>query len=638
MGDFFLRQERARRNTKRLVLMFALAVILIIAAVNTLVLFTLGTGLPPEEQRSTLYASTLITVAVIGLGSLFKIVSLRQGGRAVAESLGAVPIDPSTSDYRRRRLLNTVEEMAIASGTPMPAVYVLEEEEGINAFAAGYTPNDAAVAVTRGALERLNRDELQGVIAHEFSHILNGDMRLNIRLIGLLAGILAIAAIGRALVQGASRRRGSGRRPGGILLVMMFGLALWLIGTIGLFFGRLIKAAVSRQREYLADASAVQFTRQPKGLLGALLKIAGAPTQARLSEAKSEEVSHMLFADGFSLRGLFATHPPLAARIQALDPTLDPARIREIAANLANRSGSWDEFSALDFADTSALAEPSRFADTVPAEAISERVGRIDGIGLAQARALLARLPLPTREAAHQPERAALLLAAMIIRHSDQQVQPQLKAILSEQLGARPQELSVIEEALSLLHPLQYFAVATIAIGAISRLPPARIEALIKTLDRLIQADEQMTLFEYCLARLIGHSLAERLSPQEAQPFGRASLHARKEAAQTLLSVLAAHGHSSPEAARHAFQVGAAIAFGHEPLVFAAPANWREALDRALPALDDLRPEAKETLLQALSAVVAHDGLLSPAEAELLRTVAALMHLPVPPLLSPAGA
>lgn len=228
----------------------------------------------------------------------------------MAESLGAVPVDPSTSDGRRRRLLNVVEEMAIASGTSVPAVYVLEEEEGINAFAAGYTPSDAAVAVTRGALERLNRDELQGVIAHEFSHIVNGDMRLNIRLMGLLAGILAIATIGRILVEGTLRSSRSNRRGGGgVLLIVVFGAMLWLIGSIGLLFGRLIKAGVSRQREYLADASAVQYTRQPIGILGALLKSAGAPQQARISRIEGEQVSHMLFGDGFGLRGLFATHP-----------------------------------------------------------------------------------------------------------------------------------------------------------------------------------------------------------------------------------------------------------------------------------------------------------------------------------------
>jgi Zn-dependent protease with chaperone function len=639
MGDFFARQARARKQTRLLVLLFLAAVILIIAAVDVLVLVTLGGDLHPSEQRPLLIWSSLLTAGVIGFASLIKIVGLRSGGRAVAESLGAVPVDPSTTDHRRRRLLNVVEEMAIASGTSVPAVYVLEEEEGINAFAAGYAPSDAAVAVTRGALERLNRDELQGVIAHEFSHIVNGDMRLNVRLIGLLAGILAIAAIGRMLVEGVLRGSRSNRRGGGagVLAILTFGALLWLIGWIGLFFGRLIKAGVSRQREYLADASAVQFTRQPSGILGALLKIAGLPQQARLAHSQGEEVSHMLFGDGFGLRGLLATHPPLEARIRAIDPGFHPARIREVLKGFAAAQGPWDERPALGFSETSVLTAPDTAAadQSIPAEGITERVGRIDALALAQAQALLAQIPLPVREAVRQPERAALLLAALIVRRSDRQARPRLDALLAQDLGAAPEEIARIDELVGLLHPFQELPVAAIALGALGRLPQGRIHALIATLDRLILADERVDLFEYCLARLAVRELAERLDPQRTRTFGNAKLGERKTAVRTLLAVLAAHGHHSPELARRAFQAGAAIALGDEPLAYAPPDDWAAALDDALPALDDLRPEAKATLLEALTTVAAHDDRLTLAEAELLRALAAVLHLPMPPLLRP---
>ncbi len=259
-----------------------------------------------------LYA-TLGTLAVVICGSLYQTAALAKGGSAVAESLGGRPIGVDTTDPDERRLRNVVEEMALASGVPVPSVYVLEDE-GINAFAAGHTPEDAAVAVTHGCMVLLNRDELQGIIGHEFSHILNGDMRLNIRLMGILFGILCLAVIGRLLLYPGGRS-GRDKNP-----VMLLGIALIVIGAIGVFFGRLIQAALSRQRELLADASSVQFTRNPAGLSGALQKIGLAGS--RIASPHAGEASHMFFENGLSIPflSMLATHPPLGERIRAIDP------------------------------------------------------------------------------------------------------------------------------------------------------------------------------------------------------------------------------------------------------------------------------------------------------------------------------
>ncbi|MGH3738724.1 MAG: M48 family metallopeptidase, partial [Micromonosporaceae bacterium] len=323
--DYFERQRQVRRLSQRLVLLFALAVLGIVVAVNLAVVvgFQLY-SLPGPQLWSLVAVVSAVTLAVIGACSLVRMLLLRGGGGGkVAQQLGGVRVPEDTTDPALRRLRNVVEEMAIASGVSVPEVYVLEHEPGINAFAAGWSPADAAVAVTRGALQTLNRDELQGVIAHEFSHVVNGDMRLNIRLIGVLFGILALAVVGRFLLYGS---RGRGKSAGAIMLLA---LALFAAGYVGVFFGRLIKSAVSRQREYLADASAVQFTRQTRGLVGALKKIGGIPTGSTLRNGKVEDVSHMLFGDGLKLASMFATHPPLPERIKVLDPTFDP---RELAA------------------------------------------------------------------------------------------------------------------------------------------------------------------------------------------------------------------------------------------------------------------------------------------------------------------
>ena len=319
--NFFEHQAAARRGSGRLVLLFGLAVAGIVLAVDLATLLVTGSW-------GATAAATVATLLVIGLGSLYRIASLRGGGAVVAAQMGGTFVPEDTRDPSLRRLRNVVEEIAIASGVPVPKLFVMEQEPGINAFAAGYSPSDAAVAVTRGALDRLNRDELQGVIAHEFAHVLNGDMRLNIRLIGLLFGILMLSLIGqRILIYG---RLGRSRDGAPVLVAALVAMA---VGAIGVFFGRMIKAGVSRQRELLADASAVQFTRQTRGLAGALKKIGGLDAGSKLQDkADAEEVSHMLFGQGTAFSGLFATHPPLVERIRRLEPTFDARQLQQLEA------------------------------------------------------------------------------------------------------------------------------------------------------------------------------------------------------------------------------------------------------------------------------------------------------------------
>src|SRR3569833_2160121 len=339
--DFFERQEKARRNTKALVVNFVAGVAMLILVVYLVIATAFGAaGLHHRSHYYRYYDSdtqleaqyhplwnpklfigvAIGTLAVIGIGSGFKTLELAQGGSAVSSMMGGREICPNTTDLDERKLLNVVEEMALASGVPVPGVYVMDNEQGINAFAAGHTTSDATVTVTRGCMKLLTRDELQGVIAHEFSHILNGDMRLNLRLLGIIFGILCLAVIGRVLLYARSSNSRD-RNP-----LPFVGLALLAIGYVGVFFGRLIQAAVSRQREFLADASAVQFTRNPLCLAGALKKIGGLGEEgSRVRAAHSEEVSHMFFGNGMPtpLFGLLATHPPLEERIRAIEPNFD---------------------------------------------------------------------------------------------------------------------------------------------------------------------------------------------------------------------------------------------------------------------------------------------------------------------------
>ena len=343
--NFFSRQDETRRLSRRLVVLFTIAVIAVVVAVD-LVVLTVVSSVQPDAQgvavpdgywmrshAGVAFVTTLSVLAIIGLSSLYKIVVLSGGGGVVAKSLGGVRVSADTSDPLQRRLLNVVEEMSIASGVPMPEVYLLEQESGINAFAAGHNTSNAAIAVTRGTLVTLNRAELQGVIAHEFSHILNGDMQLNIRLMGLLFGLLVIALIARTVLRFSPRGGGSNKKGGGAAAILIAAVAVLAIGYVVLFFGRLIQAAVSRSRESLADASAVQFTRDPSGLRGALVKIGALAGGSTIGNPEVEEVAHMLFAPG--VERFFATHPPLLSRLKAIDPRFDKSEFAAMSQRLS---------------------------------------------------------------------------------------------------------------------------------------------------------------------------------------------------------------------------------------------------------------------------------------------------------------
>ncbi|MGC2166174.1 MAG: M48 family metallopeptidase, partial [Gallionella sp.] len=347
--NFFEAQARAKRQTGWLLLLFALAVAGLVVLTNLLVMAVIFFNRDIGSYTQLTFWQrfdwglfgivSIASIAVILLGSTYKMLSLKGGGSVVAELLGGRLVPHNTDDPALRRLINVIEEMAIASGTPPPPVYLLDDM-GINAFAAGLTPYNAVIGVTRGAITYLSRDELQGVIAHEFSHIFNGDMRMNIHLMGVLHGILLIGLAGYYLLRvtrftTSSRSRGGGNA---VIIVLVLGVGLLVIGYVGFFFGQWIKATVSRQREFLADASAVQFTRNRHGIAGALIKIGGATWGSRLESPSARQYCHAYFSDGVGgfLDGLFATHPPLEHRIKRIDPRWDgkfvAPKVEEVAA------------------------------------------------------------------------------------------------------------------------------------------------------------------------------------------------------------------------------------------------------------------------------------------------------------------
>jgi Zn-dependent protease with chaperone function len=642
MATFFEHQDRARRNTKLLVLLMALGVVamaLAIYAVLIVVEQKLGArhGMTyPLLQPELLLGTVLGTAVVVGMASGVRMLSLRGGGTQIAEMMGGRLVSGSPRDVLEKRLVNVVEEMAIASGVPVPQVFVLESEQGINAFAAGFTLDDASIAVTRGCLEKLTRDELQGVIAHEFSHVLNGDMRLNIRLMGIVFGIVCIGLLGRIMLRAASstpyassRRSRNDNSPGAVLLVL--GLAMVLIGVFGELFGKLIKAAVSRQREFLADASAVQFTRNPQGIAGALKKIGGFGPGASIAASHAEEASHFFFGDikrhlwGGSL---LATHPPLAERITRIEPSFH-GEFPQVGEGVAEP----DDLPVRGLASSALAAAAGHTA--APAQ-VAARVGLPDDVAQQQALRLIRDVPAELRERVRSPFSACAAVFALLLS-DDAGVQARQRERVAKL--ASPQLASETLRVLPAVAPLdkrRRLSLCELLAPALRELSREQRAAFTRTVQALIEADDAISIFEL----VVGETLRERLS-NEHSPAARArvrhkSLKSLQSELQILLSLLAHAGASDAAAAAGAFDAAKA----RLPDLEAALIPYGERLVGALPsALSELRacsPQLCARIVDACAYAVLADRRVTEDEATLLSAACSALGCPLPPFAEAA--
>jgi len=666
--DFFEAQERARKRTNRLVFFFVFAVmgtVLAGYAASWLLLNNLGAdqGYTRESSSRRIYRPaaplrpifdpklflmvTGGTLAVVGFASLFKWFQMRAGGSAIAEMVGGRAVDLKTTDLRERRLLNVVEEMSIASGIPMPAVYVLEDEPGLNAFAAGLTTSDAAVAVTRGTLDKLTRDELQGVIAHEFSHILNGDMRLNVRITAIVFGILVIGLIGRGILQSVGRgrvRSGGGKKDGGVAVFLAVGVALLIIGYVGYFFGRLIQAAVSRQREFLADASAVQFTRNPSGITGALKKIGGYALGGTMLNRHAGEIGHFFIAQAFrsNFGGLWATHPPLAVRIRAVDPSWDgqlfePEDVVDIKHETFATAGfgGGQRFSAAETLQRVHEAQPDLPPPKLIApiafkpSAIVSDIGALTGSHSRHAQLLLDTIPARLREATRDAGSAQALVYGLLLT-GDKPARDQQQAIVAKHAGPEAAAaLATQRSALSVLDPAARLPLLQLSLPALRSLDSVGLDRFVTTLDELVHADQQVTPFEYALQKMLLRQL--QLARRPAQRVQFDSFRAVQGDIAIVLSALA---HFSPKDSAAAFAEGTAqLPAIRDQLALLQPAACGlEQVDAALDKLAVSSLPIKQRLLVAAGHVIASDGTVTVEEGELYRAFAATLDCPMPTL------
>lgn len=631
--NFFDAQDKARRATRWLVVVYIVSTALIVAGVTTIVAAVLYSAEQSNMANASVLGATAILATLLIVGAtLYKTAVLSGGGGRVALDMGGTLVPTDVTDPLRRRLRNVVEEMAIASGVPVPEIYVMESESAINAFAAGFAPGDAAVAVTRGTLELLNREELQGVIAHEFSHILNGDMRLNIRMMGVLFGIMVLGIIGRMILRGSyhtglsfSRRS---KNAGGIMLI---GLGLTILGWVGVLIARLIKAAVSRQREFLADASAVQFTRQNDGIANALKKIGGYEQHSYLQATDPEEVSHMLFAGGVaSFAALFSTHPPIAERIKALDPSFQERDYPTVTTDQIGETHVPAQ--AAGFAAGS--AEFSGHEDVSVKGNIAESVGQPTPAHVGYASRLRRSIPKTLYAAAHSPSGAYLLTLALVIdaKSADRQIN-----IIEGQLGeARALLVRSYFEELQKIGASYRLPLLEIAFPELKQRPAPKLEFLLDLIRRLIEIDGHIDLREFCYYRILSRHLEQAIAPAAGQKGNRVSKKAARQAAIDIIRIIADQGHDTPADRDAAFKVGLGE-FGQWAKIDQAPvavSQTVERLDQALDILSKINSAGRQSLIKAVTLTVANDGKVTATEAELLRAICASLDCPLPPILS----
>lgn len=678
--NFFEQQDRARRHTAYLLVLMCLAVLGLIAFTSIAVVLILAVFSEPDGSYYTdaaqgwlehalqlldwplVGAISVVVISVVLLGALYKHAQLRSGGKAVAEALDGRLIQPTTTDPDERRILNVVEEMAIAAGTPVPPVYVIEDDS-INAFAAGHSPQDAVIGVTRGCISLLTREELQGVVAHEFSHIFHGDMRLNLRLVATLHGILLIGLIGYFLVRSTTLRRGRDRDKA-VIIILTIGIVLVIVGSAGTFCGNLIKAAVSRQREFLADASAVQFTRNPRGIANALKKIGSASHGSRLQTANANEFSHMFFGQAVkaSLGGLMATHPPLAERIRRLEPDWDGVFIapeHQLADDGSARSPveaqHWGRVSrpaaiaprlphaesAGTFSGPTSAAAAAALPSVAAHDAI-ESIGQPQARHIDWARRTLADLPARLRQAAQDAYTARALVYGLLLSPDPAVQTVQLADLESLADPDVYRALLDLRTDFNHLDPGHRLPLLELALPVLRQQSPDHYTRFKQCLIRLITADNHISLMEWALYRLVIHHLEGKTPSRHT-----ADITHHKPECELLLTAMARAGADPAGQARgesvNTAQARAAFASAARELPFEQlqmlPENavTAPALEAAIIRLSHLRPSHKPALLNALARVVEHDGQVTAAEAELLRAIADSLDCPLPPLVGPAN-
>ncbi|MFQ3322984.1 MAG: Zn-dependent protease with chaperone function [Pseudomonadales bacterium] len=633
--NFFSAQDDARRKTRLLVLLFSIAVIALIAITNFLIVTVLtlaeGNGyivtqsvnFSAQLQWSLIAKVSILVIFVIAVVVTFKWLQLNAGGKYVAEALGGVPLTPNTENIEEKRAINVVEEMAIAANMPVPTIYLLANEKGIIAFAAGNTPADAVIGITRGALDQFNREQLQGVVAHEFSHILNGDMRLNGRMMAMISGITFITKIGEVVLHSGSNRKiySSGKGASNLSFAML-GIGLVIVGWLGTFFGSLIKSAISRQREFLADASAVQFTRNPAGIADALKIIGGYDKGARIISPNAEQASHMFIANGLIGKPQFLTHPPLPARIKRIQPSWNGMMIPRSVIRYEEQLA----------APTATTTSPEKFiAAAILGGVVTTNTDNKQTLVTA-ARQQISALPEHINILAHDPLGACSIVLMLLLDKQQSIAEVQLGLIADAKISGLEQQCHTIKADIYELSVDLRWTLLELTLPTLRTLSNSQYQTVKQTLTKLIKTDKKIDMFEWCVFQVFRHYLAANFDNKKRNKTKFITKHDAMKSYAIVLSCLAYHASVDQQIIERAFYRGTNTAGFYNVSLLAKTDCSIEVFGAACNKLANSYPLLKAKLLKGLIDCAKQDDIINSQEQQIIKAIAAVIDSPLPSL------
>ena len=654
--DFFSRQNDAQARSRAFFTAFFPAVFLavvILYFVITACMVTMGIlpsiiyGYPQKilSLRPFLIVGSVIS-GIIFFISWRTIRTIKKGGGAyIAQVMGGELLE-TPKDLKETQIINVVEEMAVASGLPRPRIYIFPNEFSINAVTAGLDHDDAIIALTCGAVTHLSRDELQCVVAHEFAHILNGDYALNLTMAGWLSGLLFFSVKGLELLSvtsdAANKYINNTKQGdvGALLLITIVGVILYVGGGIGKLGAELVQAAISRQREYMADAFAVQFTRNPASLAGALKKIAGYPRRGTIKNSRALMMKSFFIASPTQSQDLWQTHPPLEERITTLDPHWDgkivpielppiPQRNYSILGHDGLGATTGGQHQLMETAEKLPTGWPGALVLGLLATGSGGiRQKNLIGQGMTAATSLCKEIPAKLLKATTEPAFADPLIAAIFCRNADFKA-AHLEIIRS---GLGPEAAAWAEDFQPLMADSFRLPLLSLATPALKAFNAEQRLRLAKTIKELIEADGKLDLFEIAAWQILKKHLGLTKPKSYSYQSGLAGLAGSiQKDAVTIVSAMAHLGSDSREKAEAAFAVGMTH-FTQWPSFDLLPSDavTSKELALALDRFSGVSEKIKNTLVLATVGAALHDHQITQKEYELLRALAAALDIPLP--------
>jgi len=635
--DFYKEQENSKKKSALLLLIFIISICVVVFFVGMFFIaidvfvyeegtksFNLTPSYILQNARLNVIISSFLSIfIVIVYGASKKFDELERGGYVIANELGGRLLFGESASSKEKTLINVADEMSLAAGVGSVPIYIIENKH-INAFVAGTTYDNAVLSVTRGAVELLNRDELQGVIAHEFSHIFNGDMKLNNFASGCISGILYIFIIGTELffpLQFTATKHFSGITPKDVLrifvypLTMSAGIALMLLGVVGVACAAFMQFALNRQREYLADASAVQFTRYPQGIANALKKIG--MYGDTLNNLRAGCYEHIFFSSHSS--------PSVGKRIKKIEPHWDGEFIE-------TRDKQDEIFSRKKI---------HPLTMSIKALTVAHILGQITNSGVINDRALkhakevLNSIPDNVKQNAQNPLGAEFIIYTLLLDKNHESRKLQCIAIAGKLFkDLKHQDTAVkmlmdMYESIGFLEPVAYLDIIHICASTLKNISANQYAVFRKQVNELILHDEHVSVFEWCVRYIVLYPLDMAFGLRKTPLDIHTHIGALKNELEILLSALSYIQFKDDANGRDIFErvkkQGGITALKYIPYSEFSPERFEKVVDE----IQNSKPMVRRKILELCIFALNGDGEINNRDIAVIHALGEVLHLPL---------